>query len=111
MLRLGCITLALALLTQLALASDGVVEINQTCATRVGCFMNDSEGFPVFISEPGSYRLTSDLTLPTAADLDGIRVSGSNVTIDLNGFTINGPPAGFESGVEIGGNNVRSPDV
>ena len=44
-----------------ALAVDGVLEINQTCAVQTGCFAGDSPGFPVTITQPGSYRLTSNL--------------------------------------------------
>ena len=32
-----------------ALASDGVLEINQTCAVQTGCFTGDTAGFPVTI--------------------------------------------------------------
>ena len=74
------------LLAPVAGAVDGVIEINQTCAVNTGCFAGDSPGFPVDINAAGSYRLTSDLSL-TDAD-SGIRVSSSNVSIDLNGFTI-----------------------
>ena len=41
----------------------------------------------IVINQPGSYYLGSDLA---AGNLHGIRVSASNVTIDLNGFTIDG---------------------
>ena len=45
-----------------ALAVDGVVEINQTCAVNTGCFAGDTPGFPVTITVAGSYRLTSNLS-------------------------------------------------
>ena len=77
------LTLALALP---ALAVDGVLEINQACAVSAGCFVGDSGGFPVTISSPGSYRLTSNLI--TRAPGDGIDVTTEQVEIDLNGFTI-----------------------
>ena len=38
---------ALAIAPMAASASDGVLEINQTCATQTGCFPGDSAGFPV----------------------------------------------------------------
>ena len=55
--------LVLLLLTLAApsLASDGVLEINRTCAA-VGCFTGDGPGLPVTILDPGSYRLTSSLS-------------------------------------------------
>jgi hypothetical protein len=72
-----------------ALASDGVLEINQTCAVNTGCFPGDTAGFPVTIGAPGSYRLTSELLL--TADGDGILISVNDLTLDLNGFRIDGP--------------------
>ena len=70
-------------------ASDGVVEINQTCALNGGCFSGDGAGFPILIdgSAGRSYRLTSNLIQPTVNN-DVIRVSAPSVTIDLNGFEI-----------------------
>lgn len=41
------------------------------------------------IDQPGSYVLTSNLDVPDATI--GIKIASSNVTIDLNGFTILGP--------------------
>ncbi len=66
-------------------AVDGVLEINQTCAVQTGCFAGDTAGFPVTISSSGSYKLTSNLIVPDE-NTDGIKVSSSSITIDLNGF-------------------------
>jgi len=71
-----------------ALASDGVLEINHTCATTTGCFAGDTAGYPVLITAAGSYRLTSNLTVP--AGTNGIEVA-NGVDIDLGGFEIAGP--------------------
>lgn len=75
-----------------ARAVDGVLEINQVCAANKGCFAGDSAGFPVTITQNGSYRLTGNLTVPSA-DTDGIALEQGliDVTIDLNGFAIIGP--------------------
>jgi len=78
------------LLTSAAPASDGVLEINQSCALNNGCFPGDTAGLPVTITTAGSYRLTGNLTLATA-DTNGIVISASGVTFDLNGFAIAGP--------------------
>jgi hypothetical protein len=43
---------------------------------------------PYTISEPGSYYLTGNLSVSTA--IDGISVQADDVTIDLNGFELNG---------------------
>ena len=72
------------------LAADGVLEINQTCATQTGCFPVDTPGFPVFISSSAgghSFRLTGDLQVPDE-NTTAIVVATSGVTIDLNGFWI-----------------------
>jgi hypothetical protein len=44
--------------------------------------------FQHVISQPGSYILTANLTVPPGAG--GILINASNVTLDLNGFTIRG---------------------
>jgi hypothetical protein len=71
-------------------AVDGVLEINQACVAS-GCFPGDGPGFPVEITEAGSYRLTSNLQVPDG-NTDGIvaETGSVNVSIDLNGFTISG---------------------
>jgi len=75
------------------LAADGVVEINQACATQTGCFAGDAPGFPVTITGAApatSFRLTGDLSVATANDT-GILVLRNGVRIDLGGFAIRGP--------------------
>src|SRR2546421_12802591 len=72
------------------LATDGVIEINQARALAGSVTPGDAAGFPVYISVSGSYRLTSNLTVPNE-NTDGIDIGASEVTIDLNGFSILGP--------------------
>jgi len=74
-----------------AWATDGVIEINQTRAIAGGITAGDNPGFPITISQSGSYRLTSNLTVPTG--VEGIRITANGVSLDLNGFTIIGPGA------------------
>ena len=45
-------------------------------------------GFPIMISEAGSYFLTGNITAPSGKD--GIVIAAQRVTLDLNGFTIAG---------------------
>jgi hypothetical protein len=90
-------TLALApLLAAAAIvhAAEGVIEINHAKVMAAG-------GYPYVIDQPGSYRLTSNLSQPDA-DTDVIRIWTDNVTLDLNGFAmtganecvfVSGPPA------------------
>jgi hypothetical protein len=77
-----------------SLASDGVLEINQTCAlSGAGCFPGDAGGgFPVEITATEqSYRLTSSLQVPDAdTTAIWVQATNANVAIDLNGFTIRG---------------------
>ena len=77
----------LPFLEVVAEAGDGVLEISQTCAVNTGCFTGDSAGFPVTISSPGSYVLTSGLRVPDENTI-GILIETSNVGIDLNNFGI-----------------------
>jgi len=56
---------------------------------------------PFTITQPGSYYLTGNVSVGTAAS-SAIVISASNVTLDLNGFTISSStPIGAGSGVFI----------
>jgi hypothetical protein len=79
----------LVLVAHPGLAVDGVVEINQSCATNGGCFSGDTTGFPVSIdgSAGRSYRLTSDLVVGDE-NTDAIGIAAPSISIDLNGFEI-----------------------
>ena len=71
-------------------AVDGVLEINQACAS-VGCFSGDDPGFPVTIDGAAgrSYRLTSNLGVSNVFTHGIFVKQGANdVSIDLNGFAI-----------------------
>ena len=73
------VMLAAALAPVSAFAVDGQVLINQSTVMAAG-------GFPYVISNPGSYKLSGNLTAPLNAS--GVVVSASNVTLDLNGFSV-----------------------
>ena len=81
-------------------AVDGVIEINQARAMAGSVTPGDTPGFPVTITQRGSYRLTGDLT-PGATQ--GIHISADDVTIDLNGFSIVNPLVGI---LGSSGNNI-----
>src|SRR5215831_1432982 len=74
--------------------ANAQVLINQDNAIA-GIDSNDAPGFPVTISEPGSYRLSSNLY---TGGQTGIVILVSDVTIDLNGFSIRGN-AGLRVGI------------
>jgi hypothetical protein len=63
-------------------AIDGVIEINHAKIMAAGVY-------PYTISQPGSYRLTGNLTQPNP-NTDVIRIHASHVTLDLNGHAILG---------------------
>lgn len=59
------------------------------------------------ISQPGSYYLVGNITVTTG---NAIKITGSNVTLDLNGFSISStsvPASGAGVSIDIGtGQNV-----
>ena len=73
-----------------AFAVDGQIAITQARAMAGGVTPGDAPGFPVTITQSGSYVLSGNLTVPNA-DTDAIVINASHVTIDLNGFAILGP--------------------
>jgi hypothetical protein len=72
-----------------AWAVDGVILIDQNRALAGNVTPGDGAGFPITISQPGSYRLTSNLNVPSG--FNGIEITSPNVTIDLNGFLVSTP--------------------
>ncbi len=79
---------AIAIAPLAAHAVDGVVLLDQAKALAGNVTPGDAPGFPITITQPGSYRLDGNLTVPFGGT--GIVVMSANVTIDLNGFTISG---------------------
>ena len=83
------LALMLVTLAAVTLPAHAQVLIDQAAVEAGGITPGDDPGFPATISVAGSYRLTSNLVVP--AGVNGIEITGENVTIDLNGFTIAGP--------------------
>ena len=82
---------ALSLLLPSAIrAVDGVVLIDQNRALAGGITPGDTPGFPITISQSGTYRLTGNLTVPDA-NTNAFTLTAEFVTIDLNGYSIIGP--------------------
>lgn len=73
-------------------AVDGVILIDQNRALAGNVTPGDAPGFPVTITQPGSYRLSGNLTVPF--DTNGIEIQVAHVTVDLNGFRIAGDGIG-----------------
>src|SRR5688500_9837858 len=89
-------TAPFALSVLLSLLST-VPAVAQTAITQTkannglgGC---DAPGFPLTLCKEGSYRLTTNLKVPV--DQHGVVITAHSVTLDLNGFTISGPCAGW----------------
>jgi hypothetical protein len=80
-------------------AADGfyVVAAGGTPGTRI-------THLPCTINAAGYYYLTGNLT---STGSNGITVNHDNVTIDLMGFVLSGPPDGLAEGITINANNVE----
>ena len=89
--------LALMVSPLLAHAAGGAYEINQDCVAA-GCFPGDAPGFPVTITQSGSYVLTSDIAV-TIAGAVAININAQHVDLDLNNHTIDG--GGNCSGIPV----------
>ncbi len=79
----------LALLGSAGTAAYAQKTIDQNKALAGNVTPGDAPGFPITISVPGSYKLMSNLQVPQGTA--GITITASRVTLDLNGFTIEGP--------------------
>src|SRR5215831_17667935 len=65
-----------------AFAVDGTTLINQATVMSAG-------RFPYRITQPGSYRLSSNLIVTYTTGIpQAVIISADNVTLDLNGFSI-----------------------
>lgn len=74
------------LIGSVAAASDGVIEINHASALSGGVTPGDAPGYPVTLSQGGSYRLTGNLNSPIATG--AIVIEAAMVTLDLGGFMV-----------------------
>lgn len=73
-----------------AWAGDGRIQINQARALAGSVTASDTPGFPVTLDTRGSYVLTGNLTV-AASGTSAIHITQTHVSIDLNGFWIDGP--------------------
>ena len=71
-----------------AIAADGPIVITQAKANAGNVTPGDAPGFPVTLSLPGSYILAGNLHPP--ANKTAIRIASDDITIDMNGFRLQG---------------------
>jgi len=64
------------------------IAIAQNKAIAGGLTPGDTAGFPITLTQPGRYVLTSNLYPPP--NVHGIEIEAFDVTIDLNGFLLQG---------------------
>jgi hypothetical protein len=79
---------ALALLPAAPAFAVGEILITHSKALAGNVTPGDTAGYPVTISRPGTFQLASNLFV--AANKIGIQVTSPYVTIDLNGFLMQG---------------------
>jgi hypothetical protein len=90
-----------------AAAVDGQILITQGKALNGGVTPGDAAGFPISISRTGSYKLATEL-MPRP-NTSAIVVDANDVTIDLNGFRMNGAGAAWYGVIgKRGGLTVRN---
>ena len=77
----GILALVLAAPVRVTPPTDQTILLDQQTIVNAG-------GFPFKITAPGSYKLLGNLVVPP--DASGILVQSSDVTLDLNGFSITG---------------------
>jgi hypothetical protein len=81
---------AVAAISNILYAVDGVVLIDPSRVRNGSITPGDAPGFPVTVSQSGSYRLAGNLVIPDA-QTTAIEITADNVTLDLSGFSIIGP--------------------
>lgn len=107
-MRLRRIGLALTLLAAAAgAAAQAIITHEQALAANVTS--GDTPGYPVTISVPGHCVLKGNLQVP--ANAGGIFITASNVTLDLNGFSVAGPGTCLTSPPQVTCNLPGSADL
>jgi len=81
--------IAFAALAALGSSAFAQATITQSKALAGNVTPGDAPGYPITLSVPGHYQLKGNLNVP--AGVNGIEIIAANVTLDLNGFSLNGP--------------------
>ncbi len=88
LLRAAAMILTILPLASAAFAADGQILFDHDKVMAGGITPGDGPGYPATLSVPGSYKLTGNLKPPS--NRDGVIADGVEITIDLNGFRIDG---------------------
>jgi hypothetical protein len=86
--HIGLASVLCVLVAAPALAADGEILLSQEGAMAGNVTPGDAPGFPVTLTRPGRYRFVGNLTAPPGAD--GIEIESDNVTVDFDGFALQG---------------------
>ena len=70
----------------------------------------DCTGFPIVISTAGSYKLAQNIIMPAACPKNGINITASDVSLDLNGFQVGGVSGSLVGINATGGTGVSISD-
>jgi len=94
---------------------DGIVIITQADALAGGVTVGDAPGYPITISAAGSYRFGGPLTVTPSGLSFGIEITAPLVTIDFNGFALDGSGdpglsavSGTQRGLTIRNGTIRN---
>jgi hypothetical protein len=101
------ITCAALTIVSAARADDGRIEINQVRALAGGVSPTDTPGFPVTLESDQSYVLTGSLDAGSSTALFAGTAGLDDLTIDLNGFVIQGNGVGSGIGFNTTAENVE----
>jgi len=93
-LIVGAVAAVWALTTLVGVVQGGPMEPPAAPGptNRMAIYQPAPGGFPIVISQPGSYYLGENINGEAAKD--GIHIRADNVTLDLNGFTLKGAEGG-----------------
>jgi hypothetical protein len=87
--QLSTIAIAAVALLGFCTTAFAQIAIDHNKALSGGVSPGDGAGYPITINQPGHYVLKSNLLVP--AGLNGVEITASNVTLDLNGYSVIGP--------------------
>lgn len=76
---------------RMAAIVNGTIDV---CDQRIPVDSVQSANGSIRITQPGSYYLTKNVSI-TSANSDGIVIISDNVTLDLNGYTLDGDAGGI----------------